>query len=50
MWQPYHRKAEHSDIEGHGLGLAMVKNILNLHKFKSGAKYVDSKITFYFDY
>lgn len=50
MWQPYHRKAEHNDIEGHGLGLAMVKNILDLHKFKSGAKYSDGKITFYFDY
>ncbi|MGN1433486.1 MAG: sensor histidine kinase [Ruminococcus sp.] len=50
MWQPYHRKAEHNDIEGHGLGLAMVKNILDLHKFKSGAKYSDGRITFYFDY
>lgn len=50
MWQPYHRKAEHNNIEGHGLGLAMVKNILDLHKFKSGAKYSDGKITFYFDY
>lgn len=50
MWQPYHRKAEHNDIEGHGLGLAMVKNILDLHKFKSGAKYMDGTITFYFDY
>lgn len=50
MWQPYHRKAEHNNIEGHGLGLAMVKNILDLHKFKSGAKYMDGTITFYFDY
>ena len=50
MWQPYHRKAEHNDIEGHGLGLAMVKNVLDLHKLKSGAKYSDGKITFYFDY
>lgn len=50
MWQPYHRKAEHNNIEGHGLGLAMVKNILDLHKFKSGAKYSDGKITFYFNY
>ncbi|WP_294467259.1 HAMP domain-containing sensor histidine kinase [uncultured Ruminococcus sp.] len=50
MWQPYHRKAEHNDIEGHGLGLAMVKSILDLHKFKSGAKYMEGKITFYFDY
>lgn len=50
MWQPYHRKAEHNGIDGHGLGLAMVKNILDLHKFKSGAKYSDGKITFYFDY
>lgn len=50
MWQPYHRKAEHNNIEGHGLGLAMVKNILDIHKFKSGAKYADGKITFYFYY
>ena len=50
MWQPYHRKAEHNSIEGHGLGLAMVKNILDLHKFKSGAKYLEGKIIFYFDY
>lgn len=50
MWQPYHRKAEHNDIEGHGLGLAMVKSILDLHKFKSGAKYMEGEITFYFDY
>lgn len=50
MWQPYHRKAGHNNIEGHGLGLAMVKNILDLHKFKSGAKYYEGKITFYFDY
>lgn len=50
MWHPYHRKAEHNSIEGHGLGLAMVKSILNLHKFKSGAKYSDGTITFYFDY
>lgn len=50
MWQPYHRKAEHNNIEGHGLGLAMVKNILDLHKFKSGAKYVEGKIKVYFDY
>ena len=50
MWQPYHRKAEHNKVEGHGLGLAMVKSILDLHKFKSGAKYIEGEITFYFDY
>lgn len=50
MWQPYHRKAEHNNIEGHGLGLAIVKKILDLHKFKSGAIYSYDKITFYFDY
>lgn len=50
LWQPYHRLAEHSSAPGHGLGLAFVKRIFELHRFKYGASYEKERISFWFEY
>lgn len=50
LWQPYHRLAEHSSAPGHGLGLAVVKRIFELHRFKYGASYEKERISFWFEY
>lgn len=46
MWEPYHRNADESDKQGHGIGLAMVKSIMDLHSMKCRAEYSDNRITF----
>ncbi len=50
MWQLYHRNTKHNNISGHGLGLVIVKSILDMHKFKSGANYNEGYITFWFHF
>lgn len=48
LWQPYCRIDKHNNEKGNGLGLSIVKNIFDLHKFKYGAKYRDGMIIFWF--
>ncbi|MEE0265618.1 MAG: HAMP domain-containing sensor histidine kinase [Acutalibacteraceae bacterium] len=48
MWKPYYRTTEKEKADGHGLGLAVVKNIFDLHKFKYSAKYADGNMIFSF--
>ena len=50
MWEPYHRNADESDKQGHGIGLAMVKSIVDLHGMKCRAEYSNNRITFILDF
>ena len=50
MWEPYHRGAEESGKHGHGIGLAIVKSILDLHKMKYCATYSEKRIIFKFNF
>ncbi len=49
IWKPYYRTTEKEKADGHGLGLAMVRSILRLHKFSYSVGSADSSITFRFE-
>lgn len=49
LWQPYFRMDNTKD-RGNGLGLSIVKSVLNLHKFKHNAKLESNTITFTFKF
>lgn len=48
LWQPYYRQTDGDNTSGNGIGLAIVKSVFELHKFKYGADYRDGRIVFWF--
>ena len=50
LWEPYYMGENSPRNNGNGLGLSIVKNILDSHKFKYGCNIKDDIISFYFNY
>jgi len=51
IWLPYKKgNAERSNTKGSGLGLSIVRTILELHKFPYGAKNKEDGVTFWFKF
>ena len=48
MWKPYNRLEKDEDVRGTGIGLAIVKQILRLHKIKPITEYSDGRLTISF--
>ncbi len=48
LWQPYYRQTDGDNTSGNGIGLAIVKSVFELHKFKYDADYRDGRIVFWF--
>lgn len=48
MWKPYNRLEKDEDVRGTGIGLAIVKQILRLHKIKPTTEYSDGRLTISF--
>ena len=46
IWQPYVRKDKSRTTKGNGLGLSIVKSILDLHKAGYGFEYKDGRLNF----
>ena len=46
IWQPYVRKDKSRTTKGNGLGLSIVKSILDLHKADHGFEYKDGRLVF----
>jgi signal transduction histidine kinase len=47
LFEPFFRSLQHNDIKGSGLGLSIVKNIMDIHKFEISVKKIDeNKICF----
>lgn len=51
LWEPFSRgdNANELSIEGNGLGLSIVKKIMELNKIPCGINLKDKKFTFWFD-
>jgi len=51
IWHKYYRvdKSRHKDFGGNGIGLALVKNILDSHQATYGVYNQDGGVVFYFD-
>ncbi len=49
VWKPYVKLDSSRESEGNGLGLAITKRILELHRFRFGADCADGRITFWFE-
>lgn len=47
IWQPYYR-LDNTNPNGNGLGLSIIKHILDLHNFKYGLKHKDNTLSIYF--
>ena len=50
LWEPYYMGENSPRNNGNGLGLSIVKNILDIHKFKHGCNIKDNIISFYFNF
>ncbi len=51
IWLPYKKgNAERSNTKGSGLGLSIVRTILELHKFPYGAKNKEDGVTLWFKF
>lgn len=48
IWEPYEKINKNSGEYSNGLGLSIVRNIFEIHKFKYGAKFENGKIKFWF--
>ncbi|MBQ2444782.1 MAG: HAMP domain-containing histidine kinase [Clostridia bacterium] len=46
IWQPYVRKDKSRHAKGNGLGLSIVKSVLDLHGIKYDMRFKDSTLTF----
>ena len=49
IWKPYNRLQRNEDVRGTGIGLSIVKQILNMHKIKPYTEYTNGKIFISFD-
>ncbi|WP_405353330.1 sensor histidine kinase [Ruminococcus sp.] len=49
MWKPYTRLQKDEDVRGTGIGLAIVKQILKLHKFTPYTDYTNGRLTISFE-
>ncbi len=49
IWEAFTKGADNDVIESHGMGLAICKKILDLHKFKYGYINKNSGVEFYFE-
>ncbi len=50
IWEPYNRQSYSSDKEGNGLGLSIVRSVLELHGYKYYAERVGNTLTFGFKF
>ena len=50
IWEPYARCDNSIGIKGNGLGLSIVKSILELHNFRFDASRTENTITFRFKF
>jgi len=50
LWEPYYMGENSPRNNGNGLGLSIVKNLLDIHKFKHGCNIKDNIISFYFNF
>lgn len=48
MWKPYNRLYKNDEVRGSGIGLAIVKQILRLHKINPSTEYSGGKLTISF--
>lgn len=49
MWKPYNRLEKDEEVRGTGIGLAIVKQILKLHKFTPYTDYTNGRLTISFE-
>lgn len=50
LWEPYYMGNNSVRNNGNGLGLSIVKNIMQAHKFDFGARLENKKIIFFFEF